>query len=301
MHQAYFQLASQENGRDINPYLKAARCITNNMPQAISIDNFIDAHYGDTHVEMCGKLAIAKCIRQAERNSPLYVDRANEESISFSNVQKSWLNSFVKLLTENCRVEDLESRLSTIAFVIFNYDRCVEHYLYHALHSYYSISWERAAELVGRIDIYHPYGTVGALRWQEPAQGAEFGEIPEAHQLIKIANNLKTFTESTVQYSGDMFALREHLANASRLVFLGFAYHRQNLQLLFPATLNRRRPVSIYGTAKGVSPSDVTLISRELGGLMRHTEINLENFNCVGLFGEFWRSLSLVQPAAVAA
>jgi hypothetical protein len=302
MEQAYSQLTREVNGsRDITPYLDAARRITNNMPQAISIDNFIDAHYGDKHLEMCGKLAIAKCIRQAERNSPLYVQDERQGTIHFGGVPNTWLNRFVKLLTENCRLDDLESRLSTIAFVIFNYDRCVEHYLYHALHSYYPISWERAAALVGCIEIFHPYGTVGALRWQEPAQGTEFGYVPEAHHLIKIANELKTFTESTAHDSDNIKTLREHLANAKRLVFLGFAYHPQNLRLLFPAALARTHPVRIYGTAKAISASDTALISKELGDLMSFSEMNLEPVKCVELFGEFWRSLSLIPPAAAVA
>jgi hypothetical protein len=40
IHQAYSALAGRP---DINPYLQASRRIVNAMPQAISIDNFIDA------------------------------------------------------------------------------------------------------------------------------------------------------------------------------------------------------------------------------------------------------------------
>jgi hypothetical protein len=44
--EAYFQLAREETngGEDIEPYLKAANRIARNMPQVISIDNFIDMH-----------------------------------------------------------------------------------------------------------------------------------------------------------------------------------------------------------------------------------------------------------------
>lgn len=43
--------------RNINPHLRAAWRIRDAMPQAISIDNFIDAHQGDALLELCGKLA----------------------------------------------------------------------------------------------------------------------------------------------------------------------------------------------------------------------------------------------------
>jgi hypothetical protein len=59
---------------DINPYLHAGWTIRDAMSQAISIDNFIDAHNGDEKIELCGKLATVRAILRAERSSSLYVD-----------------------------------------------------------------------------------------------------------------------------------------------------------------------------------------------------------------------------------
>ena len=47
--------------RDVNPILHAAWKIRDALPQAISIDNFLDSR-PDPHIELCGKLAIAKAI-----------------------------------------------------------------------------------------------------------------------------------------------------------------------------------------------------------------------------------------------
>lgn len=58
-------------GRDINPYLHAGRHISRAMPQAISIDNFIDTHRKDEKIELCGKLAIVQAILHTERRSQL--------------------------------------------------------------------------------------------------------------------------------------------------------------------------------------------------------------------------------------
>jgi hypothetical protein len=60
---------------NISSHLHAAWRIRDAMPQAISIDNFIDAHQGDAELELCGKLAIARAILQGERQSLLFVDR----------------------------------------------------------------------------------------------------------------------------------------------------------------------------------------------------------------------------------
>src|SRR6266576_1369320 len=59
---------------DINAYIEAARRIQNAMPQAISIDNFIDSHQGNEEIELCGKLAIVRSILEAEKGSRLYFD-----------------------------------------------------------------------------------------------------------------------------------------------------------------------------------------------------------------------------------
>ena len=58
----------------INPYLHACRRIRDAMPQAISIDSFIEDHQGDEKIELCGKLAIVQSILEAERKSFLFFD-----------------------------------------------------------------------------------------------------------------------------------------------------------------------------------------------------------------------------------
>ena len=48
------------SSRDINPYLREAWHIRDAIPQAISIDNFLDAQQGNGRLESCGKLAIVR-------------------------------------------------------------------------------------------------------------------------------------------------------------------------------------------------------------------------------------------------
>ena len=59
---------------DINPYLHAGWEIRDGLPQAVSIDSFIDARQGNKLIELCGKLAIVRAILEAEKRSRLYVD-----------------------------------------------------------------------------------------------------------------------------------------------------------------------------------------------------------------------------------
>lgn len=129
-----------EPSSDINPYLYSCWHICNAMPQAISIDNFIDTHSNDKRIELCGKLAIVRTILDAESNSSMYLKQGyGIEKLEFQQFEKTWFNSFWQLLTENCKATELEERLSKVAFITFNYDRCIEHYLYHAFQNYYKM------------------------------------------------------------------------------------------------------------------------------------------------------------------
>ncbi len=60
-------------------YILAANHIREALPQAISIDNFMDTQSGNRYIELVGKLAIARSILMAERNSALYIDINNPE------------------------------------------------------------------------------------------------------------------------------------------------------------------------------------------------------------------------------
>jgi hypothetical protein len=166
---------------DINPYLEEARHIKDALPQAISIDSFIDAHRGNDRIALCGKLAIVRSILDAEKSSILYFERSRIDSnINFSSLENTWYNSFFKLLTGNCGKNDLKERFQSITLIIFNYDRCIEHFIYCALQNYYKISEAEATEIVKNMNIYHPYGNVGTLPWMSRDGAIEFGKKPTA-------------------------------------------------------------------------------------------------------------------------
>jgi hypothetical protein len=71
---------------DINPYLRAAWQIRDALPQAISIDNYIDNHQGNEKIELCGKLWIVQSIIMAERDSKMYFDYQQGQKLDPSNL-----------------------------------------------------------------------------------------------------------------------------------------------------------------------------------------------------------------------
>ena len=265
------------------------------MPQAISIDNFIDCSQGIEHVEICGKLAIAKAILDAERHSKLYLSGSNyKESLDFSATELTWLNPFTRILTENCTKDRIAERLADLCIISFNYDRCAEWYFYNWLQSYYRFDQDTAAALVRGIDIYHPYGKVGELPKMGTDKAVQFGAEPDPSTLLSVARQIKTFTEGTDELSSEICALREAVATSEVVVFLGFAYHELNMSLLSSPMSMPINDSKAFGTAFGLSDSDTELVQLDIQQAIRtaHKHITLRNdLKCHELFAEYSRSL----------
>jgi len=280
---------------DFNAYLGKAWQIRDAMPQALSIDNYIDAHRGDEQIELCGKLAIVRSILEAEAESSLAFDeRSPQPGIDFSRIESTWLNRSFQVLTENCRVEDLESRLRNISFIVFNYDRCVEHFLFHALRNYYRIDDKAAAHLVACLEIYHPYGRVGYLPWQRQSPGIAYGGSAGGELLLKLASQIRTFTEGTDPEVSNIDSIRHALRGCDICLFLGFAFHVLNMELLKHDS-NTEKAKSVFGTAFGVSNHDCVAIKEDVQamGIRPIRVLELRNdLRCNELFLEYRRTLA---------
>jgi hypothetical protein len=287
----------KHDGNDnINPYLKEAWHIRDALSQATSIDNFIDSQKGNDALVLCGKLSIVRSILLSEKKSLLFFKKDSANSaINFNNIEQTWYIPFFQIITENCSVSELEARLKKVTLIIFNYDRCVEHFLFHAFINYYRISEQESAELVKNISIYHPYGKVGHLDWQDRNSATEFGGDINAEVLLYLSEKIKTFTEGTDPESSDIIEIRRKVENAHRVVFMGFAFHKLNMGLLKPAVIIRKdiSNIKCFATTLGISNSDKEVITEQISELYKmNITTNMANVTCHNLFTEYWRSLS---------
>jgi len=281
---------------DIKPYLHEAWHIRDALPLAISIDNFIDSQRGNEKISVCGKLAIVKSILVAERSSNLFFDKfGRNPGLNYTVLGKTWYLPFFQLLTENCEVNDLEERFKSISLIIFNYDRCIEHFLYNALQNYYRISENEAAELIKLIRIYHPYGSVGSLPWNISNGAVDFGAEFNVDQLLKLTQQIKTFTEGTDPESSDIMDIKEHTHTAKKIVFLGFAFHKLNMELIAPNKSGKKKTITprCFATTFGISESDKEVIEEQINQLYgAPTDVRMANLECGKFFTEFRRSLA---------
>lgn len=295
--QAFRTLAEQQKIGNIDLYLEASRHIAGAMPQAHSIDEFIHAHQENTFITLCGKLAIARCILDAESSSSMFVDKRNIcNKINFQELEKTWYSAFFKMIVHGTQKQNLPERLSKISVITFNYDRCIEEYLHAALCNYYRIEIEEATKLLKHLTIFHPYGHLGNLTWSTSHFSINFGSDVSVEELINSANRIKTFTEGTDKSHSNIVTIRSTIANAEKIVYLGFSFHRQNLLLLYGNETNRaKRDTLIYGTVRNVSKSDTEKIQTEIKNLAQidPSNIHLSDLCCAKLFQEYSRSLMI--------
>lgn len=261
----YVTAISVDGKPTINEYYITSNKISGAMHQAASIDNFIDAHRGDTVTESLGKLAIAASILESERESSLFAEahRYRPAEMMREN-QQAWMMNFQRMAFERRYRDEVTNAFDGVGFITFNYDRCIELFLFNAAKSYFDIPDEAAASLVNSVPILHVYGSVGRLAWQNGAdQEVAFGEEINGRELWKVANRIKTFTES---FSGRGEIL-DLMNGAENVVLLGCGYHEQNLDVL---RLNSVRPGSpskmVLGTALGISPANCDIITSYIVG-----------------------------------
>jgi hypothetical protein len=280
-----------------NDYRAAGCAIKSGIVLANSIDNFLDNHRDNPQINLCGKLGIVRAISEAERASLLFLEPSwRDGPITVKNISDTWFVKFFRMLSERVAKSELERLFENIAFINFNYDRCLEHFLVHAVRDKYGLDRSSAHSVMKNLVVHHPYGNIGLLQWQNENQWTPFGvEVEHPDSLLSMADRIRTFTEEVAD-AARLSELRKLVAEARHLVFLGFAFHPRNLELLKPESVVA--PKRIYGTVRGVSASDQGVINEALRKLLGGPKINLVqemnllDVTCASLFDTYSRSLT---------
>ena len=288
----YEAIKSISNGQ-VNDFLHACWLIRDGIELSYSIDNFIDTHRHDVRVEKCGKLAISKCILDAEKASTLYYDPNHDESNPATKVTDTWVSHLIRLMQNGVPKENVASFFNNSAFIVFNYDRCIEQYFYHALKALYGLSDAESADIMRTAVIKHPYGSVGTLPWQErnELKSVSFGARDSSRVLVPLLPNIKTYTEQiqSEQYIEELNGL---VTRANTIVFLGFSYLPQNLNILL-RNIFERQDKRVIGTGFGLSTADREIVANSLRVLTPAGSPGpiIEQLKCFELISQYARFL----------
>jgi hypothetical protein len=280
---------------DYNDHLHSAWQIAKSSKQALSIDNVLDA-LEDPKAATVGKFGIVRSILSAEAESPFskWVDHFPDQ-IDLSALNGTWLDQLTRLLTEGRRKSEIGSIFENLSIINFNYDRSIEQYLPFSLSNYFGLKPQVVREVMPSLPILRPYGKAGSLPWQGGDRSVEFGHS-DACAVGAAADKILTFTEQ-VQDAALLEQIQNALESAERVIFLGFGFHRQNLQVLDCSALPH---VEVLATSYGVSKSDSASIQTEVEHcldlsnytVLNHQYVRLYALKCAEFMKEVWRTLT---------
>jgi hypothetical protein len=239
---AYYEKIYRTDTEALRRRIDTSRQISRGITSADSIDEYIYRYSEDPLVAEVGKLHIAHAISKAESSSILSFQNGFGDDIS--SADNTWLWPFAKALMNGIRASELKRIGSNITIICFNYDRCIEHYLMHALKaSFEGLSLDSAGEIVSEINIIHPYGSLGDLN------RITFGD---ASKFAGMAENLITWSE-TISDEDMIREIRKAIRSAQQLVFLGFGFANQNMELLSAQPTERAYwGPAVYSTGLGL-------------------------------------------------
>jgi hypothetical protein len=281
-----------------------------NLSFADSIDNFISNNRDKEDVVTYCKIGIIQAILQAEQNCKMYNKSRDalftKYPIAFNEIENTYFIAMWKKIKEGCLYDELIERLKQITFIVFNYDRALEYFLFNIIRTDYNKEIEEAARAVNEVKIMRPYGQVGYLSCLKE-NGIPFGAYLKPQQLVDLCSSIKTFNEVVDTNNVIYKTMEKSLIEAQKLIFLGFAFHAQNLELLFNEdyfvksnTFRERsnlpeKSLKIYGTCYKLPAVSQSIIKEKLRAIASRVSCDgFYNGACRDFFSEYSIPLSFI-------
>ncbi|MCC7145586.1 MAG: hypothetical protein IT443_04000 [Phycisphaeraceae bacterium] len=149
-------------------------------------------------------------------------------------------DDWMKKLFDIMRSDKPSFKNNQLTVVTFNYDRSFELKLYWHLRDYYRFEWPEAIQLVNQWPIYHVHGSLGECFFPDMGSGYGRPYAPNLDWLSDIETKL-FLVHDELQAHGELTKVQEAIANADRVIFLGFGFHELNCRRLFT---NKRPEIS---------------------------------------------------------
>lgn len=202
-----------------------------------SIDAFLEKR---PKFRAIGKIAIAALLIPQEKEDMLF--EVND-----------WYQYFFRTLIAN---RD-SGQNQPLTILTFNYDRSLDHYLYSAFKNTLGCDETAMLDELHALEIVHLHGSLNRLPWQPENRDSAraYGFTCDADSIQRAANEIKIIDENEHNAPQFRYAV-EKIGQASRIGFLGFGYHRTNVQRLFSGDWRQDSQVHVIGSAFDLTESE---------------------------------------------
>lgn len=296
--EAMKQLQRSDARWEKNQFLGSGRALAEAMDMAVSIDTFLESHASNSEFVMVGKLGIVRAIAMAEHKSKMAASKDRVSPFRIRDLSGTWYTSLAQQLFTGIPADRPQYAFTGVSFVVFNYDRCLQTFLVRAMEVYFRITTEQAQAIVSAVPIVHAYGTIGSVFPGTPGF-VSYGD--EDVDLVSAVERIKTFSESVD--SEIAVKIKQLVGDADTLVFLGFGFHSQNMELLSPGDrfeLDHPNRYRAFATTFGLSESDAQFARDQISMIVTGSgeDKSFEPWilsisgTCADLFQAYWRSLT---------
>lgn len=207
----------------------------------------------------------AKIAQESYSSSP-YRDRAKDFLAKGYFQGEDWYLYLFNRLTASLIKPDVLPDFSDdkIAFITFNYDRSLEHFLYESLsNSFKEVPVAEIIQCLKKLKILHVYGQIVPLKWQDSEQGVDYKPQITEPLLQKSVANIKTIYEQ--KESPELRDAQQLLTQAEQIFFLGFGYAPENMEVLgLPGIISPQ--CLVYGTGFNLIPEEINRDTAVHGG-----------------------------------
>jgi len=203
----------------------------------LNIDTFLR---DNKQLREIGKTLIASVLLGCEKNSIKipYNDHAEKsKGDKDSGKRDNWYRFLIHALASAGSKEEL-LKIATdrkLIIITFNYDVSLEYHLYKALSEIEAIGEQTAKQFMKELKIIHVYGELRKIDWSadEPLEG--YGADNTIKLAMQCAEGIETIDSDKQQKladSEDIAIAKSALANASRIVILGYGFDDANNRML---------------------------------------------------------------------
>lgn len=165
-----------------------------------------------------------------------------------------------------------EFRASPLKIFTYNYDRSLDYFLWRAIASCFpGISNDEIADILNVIGPFHLHGQLGRLYPEALGMGDvveyggdhSMGGITES-DVASAITQIKLISETTMLDAPFVHA-QQAIADAERLVFLGFSFHPDNLAKLRISENPLKPSTEVFCSAFGLTEQETGHMKQRLG------------------------------------
>lgn len=278
-HEGPISRAIMRDGGLEETHQAAMRRIREGISSCDSIDEFISEWRDIPHLEHVAKVTIAQVLLDREKRSLLgEASSSGNHAPALRELKSSWIGYLSgRLKRGQVPRRNVRRVYEGVSFITFNYDRLIEQYLLASFTTNFALSDTDARAALSSIPVLHAYGTLGDLGSASPH--VPFGG--NEYCVAFAARNIATYTEDAPTERVE--AIREKIHSADKIIFLGCAYHSQNLDILFGENRHRVK-APIWGTAVAMPARQLRRANEELRQVS--SSVELHDLSCREFLGK---------------